>query len=178
MIESKPGTRLSYPSIGPERWDGSFQGCSKYYAWFCELNYPMLDVQQWEDGEIALIEFYNSPIIPSMTKWNYVLQGMRHMEISASFFEKYCEMLDLHQKKVWDDAEAKTEKMMEEKRMLDRHAEDTAERAKNVIMQTPTLMERIVKNGLHELNLDNIVKHIPRHQLIGHKAVERRTFSK
>lgn len=172
MIASSPGQRRWFPSLGPERWDGHFDGCSRWYPWLCDLGYPNLDVQQFEDGEWALIEFYNAPIIPSMTRWNYVLQGIRNVEIGPGFITKYSRELDLHRKEVWEAAEAKTKAMEEEKKMLDRHAEDTAERAKNIIMNTPTLVERICKNGLQEMNLPNIIKHIPRHQLIGHKSVE------
>lgn len=167
-IESPVGQRNWFPSIGPERWNGSFEGCSKYYSWFCDLGYPNADLQQWNDGEWALIEFYNSPIIPSMTRWNFILSGMRNVDITRGFVTRFLHSLDLRKREVWEAAEARDKAQDEEKARLDRHAEETAEKAKNIIMNTPTLVERIAKNGLQEMNLHNIVKHVPRHQLREH----------
>lgn len=169
MIVSNPGLYSWYPSIGTERWEGAYQGCSPYYVWFCELGYWNLDIREWDDGEWALVEYYHTPTVPSMTRWNYVLQGMRNIIPSPGFVTKYVSALDLRKKEVWDALDARDRAQDDEKARIDTHAQDTAERAKNVIMQTPTLVERIGKNGLQEMNLDKIVKHIPSQQLIGYK---------
>jgi hypothetical protein len=165
-----PGSKSWYPSSGPWNWDGSFEGCGPWYSWCCALGYPNLDIQQWKDGEWAIIEFYNAPNIPSMTRWNFMLHGMRNVEISPGFLQHHTRKLDLRREEIWAEYDARDKKQDEEKAALDRHAEDTAERAKNIIMQTPTLVERIAKNGLGEMDLDKIYKHIPRHQLIGYKG--------
>lgn len=165
-----PGSKSWYPNNGPWNWDGSFEGCGPWYSWLCELGYPNLDIQQFKDGEWAIIEFYNSPAIPSLTRWNYVLHTLRNIEISPGFVTRYIHQLDLRREETWDALDAKEKAQDEEKAALDKHAEDTAERAKNVIMQTPTLVERIGKGGLKQMDLDKIAKHIPRHQLIGHKG--------
>ncbi len=170
MIYSSPGSKNWYPSIGPRYWDGHFEGCGQWHSWCVELGYPNLDIQQWADGEWAIIELYNSPVLPSQTRWNFVLQGLRNIEISPGFVTKYAQQLDLHRQEVWDALDAKEKAQDEEKASLDRHAEDTAEKAKNIIMQTPTLVERIAKGGMSEINFKNIVKNIPRHQLIGHRG--------
>lgn len=170
MIYSNPGSKSWYPSIGPARWDGGFEGCGPWYSWCVELGYPNLDVQQWPDGEWAIIEFYNAPINPGLTRWNYMLQGMKNIEISGGFLERYTAQLDLRKQQAWDALDAKEKEQDEEKARLDRHAEDSAERAKNIIMQNPDLVERIAKNGLQEIGLQKIARHIPRHQLIGHKS--------
>ncbi len=172
MIYSNPGIKAWYPSFGPARWDGHFDGCGPWYSWCCELGYPNIDVQQWDDGEFAIIEFYQAPIIPSMTRWNYVLQGMRNILITPGFLSRYVKSLDLQRREIWDKYEAKDKAQDAEKTRIDQHAQDTAERAKNVIMQNPDLVERIAEKGLQEINMDKIVKHIPRHQLIGHKPPE------
>lgn len=169
-IVSRPGFKSWYPSIGNERWEGQFEGCSPYYVWFCELSYPNLDIREWDDGEWAIIEYYNSPVVPSLTRWNYVLQGLKNILITPGFITKYVHQLDLHRKEVWDALDAKEKAQDEEKARVEAHAQDTAEKAKNAIMQNPGLVERIAKNGLQEMNLENIAKHIPRHQLISHKS--------
>lgn len=170
MHFSNPGIKSWYPSKGSWTWDGGFDGCGPWYAWCVELGYPNLDVQQWPDGEWALIEFYNAPIIPGNTRWNFVLQDLRNIEITPGFLAAYTRKLDLQRQQAWADLEAKEKAQDEEKAKLDAHAEDTAERAKNVILNTPSLVERIAENGLKEMDLEKIIKHIPRHQLLGHKG--------
>lgn len=170
MIYSNPGSKSFYPSIGPARWDGHFEGCGPWYSWCVELGYSNIDIQQWPDGEWSIIEFYNAPLIPGLTRWNWVLHGMRNIEVSAGFLAKYIRQLDLQKKEAWDALDAKEKEQDEEKARLDAHAEDTAERAKNIIMQTPSLLERIAEKGIKEIDLDKIVDHIPRNQLIGYKG--------
>lgn len=154
MIYSEPGIYSSYPSYM----------CSPWYIWFCELGYPNVDILKYEDGEWDIIEYYNAPIIPGLTKWNQILYGMRNIEITRGFVTKYVNQLDLHRRRVWDDAEAKTAAMEKEKEKLEDHAQDVAERAKNIIMGNAGLVERVAKNGMHEINPENIWKHIPGHQ--------------
>lgn len=170
MITTTPGIYSWYPSKGSWTWDGGFDGCGPWYTWCCELGYENLDVQQWADGEWCLIEFYNAPIIPGNTRWNYVLKDIRNVEITPGFLESYADKLNVQKRQAWADLDAKEKAQDEEKAKLDAHAEDTAERAKNIIMQTPSLVERIAENGLKEMDLDRIVKHIPRHQLNGLKG--------
>lgn len=172
MITTSPGIYAWYPSKGHPTWDGSFDGCGPWYTWCCELGYPNIDVQQWPDGEWAIIEFYNAPIVPGNTRWNYVLQGLRNIEITPGFLTKYVHSLDLQRKESWAALDAKEKAQDEEKARLNAHAEDTAERAKNIIMQTPTLVERIAEKGLKEMDLDKIIKHIPNQQLNGHRPPE------
>jgi hypothetical protein len=167
QIVSNPGFYDWYPSKGGSRWQGQFEGCSPYYIWFKELGYEQLDIREFDDGEWAIIEYYNSPVIPSLTRWNYVLQGLRNILITPGFITKYVKQLDLRQNEYWDQCEAKTKAMETEKDRLEAHAQDTAERAKNAIIQNPELVERIAKKGMNEISLSNIVKHIPRNKLIG-----------
>lgn len=170
QIKTEPGVYDWYPSKGMSTWDGQFEGCSPYYTWFVELGYWNLDIRKWTDGEWAIVEYYRTPVVPSLTPWNYVLKDMRNVAISKSFVEHWVNQLDLRKKAVWDEMDAKEKAQDEEKAMIDEHAQDTAERAKNIIMQTPTLIERISKNGLQEMNLDKIVKHIPSNQLIDYRG--------
>lgn len=174
MIHSTPGIKSYYPS----------SMCSPWHCWFIEMGYPNLDIVEhydnyWLDSENVLygptgnwsiIEYYHTPMIPSEAHWNYVLMDIRHQPITPGFIETWVKKLDLHRKQVWEEADLKTKKMEKEKEALELHAQDTAERAKNFIMQTPTAVERIAKNGLKEMNISNIIKHVPKHQLIGYKG--------
>lgn len=159
MIRTDPGIYSWYPSVM----------CSKWYTWFVDLGYENLDIVEHQDGAWSIIEYYHTPLMPSTARWNHVLMDIRNTLITPGFVTKYVRQLDLRRKEVWAAAEAKTEAMVQEKISLDNHAQDTAEKAKNIIMQTPTLVERIAKNGLQEMNLDKIIKHIPSHQFNGHK---------
>lgn len=156
----RPGSYSWYPS----------SLCGPYYAWFVAMNYPNLDILEHQDGAWSVIEYYNSPVVPSLTRWNYVLSDIRNTIPTYGFVQKYIQQLDLRRREVWDACEARDRAQDDEKARLNQHAQDTAERAKNVIMQTPSLVERIGKNGLQEMNLDKIVKHIPDHQLNGHRG--------
>lgn len=149
--------RASYPSSVVSKW----------YRWFVELGYPQLDIEKYEDGSWSIIEYYNAPIIPSLTRYNLVLGPMEHVDISFGFVSNWIKKLDLRRKEYWDECERKTKEMEQEKERLESHAQDTAERAKNIIMGNPDLVERVAKNGMHEINLENIRKHIPRHKLSG-----------
>lgn len=169
MIVSNPGFRSWYPSIGGERWDGQFEGCSPFYSWFCDLGYKNLDIRQWSCGEWAIVEYYGSPVVPSLTRWNYVLTGLKNIIPTPGFVTKYVKQLDLHRKEVWEAAEAKSRKEDERHAALERHAEDTANAAFKVIRNNPDLMERVAENGLAEIDPSKLVKNIPRHQLIGLK---------
>ncbi len=153
MIYSEPGDYSWYPSTMVSPW----------YVWFVELGYPNLDILKYEDGEWAIIEYYNSPSMPCMTKWNHVLYGLKNIEITKGFVTKYVRQLDLQRKQVWDDAEAKTTAAGKEREMLEQHAQDTAERAKNIIMGNDDLLQRVAKNGMGEIDPKAIFRHIPNH---------------
>lgn len=161
-ILSHPGFYSFYPSYM----------VSRYYTWFHEMGYPNLDIAQYQDGSWSIIEYYKTPLVPSVTPFNIVLGPMHNVEISSSFCEKWVKKLDLQIRDYWDDCERKTKVMMDEKEYLEKHAQDTAERAKNLIMSNPDVVERIYKKGLSEADPLSILKHIPRHQKNGLKGVQ------
>jgi len=139
---------------------------SDWYVWFCELGYPNLDINRYPDGEWEIIEYYNSPVIPSLTRWNHVLYGIRNQIITPGIIENYVKKFDLTKRQVWDEQEAKTEAMYAEQDALDRHREDTVDRAFKAIRGNEALVERIAKKGITEINLPNIRKNIPRQKLL------------
>ncbi len=160
MIVSSPGLRRSYPSYA----------CSPYWIWFKELGYERLDITQWDDGEWAILEWYQTPVIPAETKWNYVLTGLRNIAITPGFVTKYIHQLDLHRKEVWNAAERKSAEADQRHATMEQHAEDTANAAFKVIRNNPELMERVAENGLAEIDPRKLLRNIPSHQLIGLKS--------
>lgn len=139
--------------------------CSKYHPWFMEMGYPLLDIIEYEDGEWSIIEMEHMPIIPAETKWKHILTGMRNIEISKAFIRKYIDQIDTCKKAFWDREEMETEKVNMQEEEREKHREEFSDKAFEAIRGNPWLMDRIVKNGLGEINLDRIMKHIPRARL-------------
>lgn len=135
---------------------------SPYHVWFVTLGYPELDILQYDDGEWHIIQYYNSPVVPSMTQWQSVLGPMRNVEISFGFCAKYIKNLDLSMKAFWDREEGKTKEMLDEHEALENHKMDMVERASQAFLRNPHLMERIARNGIEEMDLRSIEKHLPR----------------
>lgn len=154
MIEGNAGWYSWYPSAM----------CSRYYGWMCELGYPTLDVRQFEDGEWAILQYHTIPLIPSMTKWHWVLQGIKNTEITPAFIEKFVDMIDITKRSFWAREDEKTKAVELEHAATDRHAEDMVNRAHDVCMRSPALLDRIAKFGIEELDLLKIAKHIPYYQ--------------
>lgn len=144
---------------------------SKYHKWFVKMNYPQLDVNQYNDGSWDLIEYHSAPLVPCMTLWKTVLGNMKNIEITKAFIEKYVSMIDNQKKEFWAIQEAATKKMDDEKEALDRHKEDFSDQAFKALRFNPGLMERIAKKGFSQMNLDKIAEHIP-HQEI--KAINKK----
>ncbi len=135
---------------------------SKYHHWFVELGYPQLDINEYSDGEWAIIEYLNSPVIPCQCKWNVILGGLRHIIPSFSFCEKYVQMLDTKKRYYWEMEELKSRQAEMSAEDMDKHREELSNKAFFAVRQNPFLMERIAQNGLQEMDLKNIAKHIPR----------------
>ncbi len=143
--------------------------CSKFHPWFVEMGYDRLDIIQYPDGEWGIIEFEKIPVMPCLTKWKVVLSKLRHIEITRGFVEKYLSKIDNRRKEFWDIERARTHAVFAEQDAKERAGRDRAERAFVAMRNNPSLMNRIASNGLSEMNLEKIVKHIPRQQLIGLK---------
>jgi len=136
---------------------------SPWHVWFREIGYPELDLLRFEDGEWAIIQFLQAPIIPAETPWTYVLTKLRHVEISPWVCKKYAENLDLERRHVWDELERQERRAAEDKRADDLHCEDVSERMFKAIRGNDDLMNRIAKNGLGETSLPKLFRHVPKH---------------
>ncbi len=157
-----PGVYRSYPS----------RMVSPFYCWFVEMGYPELDVRTYDDGEWSIIQYMNRPIIPSLTRWNFVLKGIRNTEITYDFCKKYAEQLDLEKRTVWEEQEKQERRMREQADFEERRANDMADQWLKGIVNNPALMERIAKNGLKEVDPRRMLNHISRSKL-GKGYVER-----
>lgn len=129
------------------------------------MGYPELDVLKYEDGEWWIIQFYNSPVIPSLTKWQTVLGPMRNVDLSYGFCHRWALALDAHRKEYLAKEFAKSQEADDEWEATERHAEDSAQRAATAIIRNPGLMERISRNGLKEMDLRSIAKYVPKSEL-------------
>lgn len=138
---------------------------SPYYRWCQDMGYPELDVKTWADGEWALIEYLNAPIVPSLTKWNYVLTGMRNIPITYGFIKNYADQLALDKKHFWE-REAELTRAQDERHKQDLlHSDRQVAEMHRVIKGNDALMQRVARNGLGELSLGKIRRNIPKYRL-------------
>jgi hypothetical protein len=142
--------------------------CSDYYHWFVEMGYPLLDIVTFEDGEWAIREYQTLPVIPSLTKWRYILVGLKNIPITYGFVSKWVQKMDLTRQEAWDREEAKSRAVELEQEKREEHRKEFADKAFQAIRGNEDLMERVAQNGLAEINLENIAKHIPDTKLKSH----------
>lgn len=147
------------------KWNYISSMQSEYHSWFQLNGFPELDILKYEDGSWYVIQYYNAPLIPSMTRWQTVLGEMRNVEISSAFLLKYLKQLDITKKAFWDREEAKTKETEEEFERVEKHREESAEFATQAIVRNPNLMNRIAKNGLCEMDLGYIANHVPTQEI-------------
>lgn len=150
-----PGFHRDYPS----------KMVSDYYCWFKDMGYPELDLVRYPDGEWAIIQYMQTPLIPCMTKWNFVLKGIRNTEITHDFVKKYAEQLDIEKRTVWEEQDKLDRIAREETAYEERRSEDMANQWLKGIRNNDALMERIARNGLRELDPRRMLNHIPRYRL-------------
>lgn len=138
---------------------------SKYHVWFCEMGYPELDILEYPDGEKWVFQYYRSPVIPCITQWQAVLGPLRNVDLTYSMMEKYANMLDITKRSFWDRENTASQRSEQEWEAVERHREDMVERASQAFLRNPDLMDRIAKNGLYEMELGRIARHVPTHEL-------------
>ena len=152
-------------SPGLRTWNYISTAQSPWHVWFIDLGYPQLDLTRYDDGEWAIIEYLHTPLIPAECHYKTVLAGMRNIEISYSFIERYLDEMNPQSVRFWDNVERHERAVDAEYETQERNAEDRAHRASRFVIQNPGLMERISKHGMKEMDLVNIAKHIPNYQL-------------
>lgn len=137
--------------------------CSPWYTWFVELGFPELDVNRFEDGSWEIIQYHKTPTIPSMTPFHTVLGLMKKVPITSGFIEKYVNKVNNRnpRSEFWEQERQATKRIDDEQEALARHREETATRMKNAIMANDNVLQRIAKNGLHEMDPRYIRRHIP-----------------
>lgn len=138
---------------------------SEYHHWFRDLGYPSLDLHQMRDGSWYILEYLNTPLIPSLTKWNMVLGYMKNTEISKGFIAKYLDSIDPKKQALWAREEAATKEVFREQAELERHNKEVADTYAGMVLKNDALKDRICRNGLHEMLPHNIFKHVPKHYL-------------
>lgn len=140
--------------------------CSQYHQWFIDMGYPELDVMEKNDGCWYIIQYYNRPVIPALTRWQVVLGPMRNVEISRGFIQKYVNDLDMHKRGFWEREERKTQEVEQEQTRENERRIEYANKAHEAITRNPDLMERIAENGLSEMDVPSIARHVPRSEVV------------
>lgn len=137
---------------------------SPWHIWFQEMGYPELDIIRYEDGQWAIIQYHSSPVMPCLTKWQVVLGYMKNVEISYSFCEKYIKQIDMRLKAFWLREREESNIAINEHAALEKHAGEMSEHAYRAIRGNPDMMNRIARNGIQEMDLALLSKHVSRHE--------------
>ena len=125
---------------------------SDRYPVFVELGYPQLDVETFEDGSWAILEYINAPLIPSLTSWKWVYKGFHNIEFSSALAAKLIRQIDPQYPEYWAQELLKSTKLLTEKNERARFEEDWTERMVPQMMANPALMERVARYGMRELD--------------------------
>lgn len=125
-----------------------------------DLGYPELDVRQYADGEWSIIQYLQTPLIPSLTRWQPVLIGIRNVEISATFIKKKADELNLERGHVWDGVRREEARALAEVQADETRAQERAQMKLDIVKRAPDLYARVMRNGVKELELDRLIQHI------------------
>ena len=142
---------------------------SPWQSFLSSYGYDRLDVNQYPDGSWDIIEFMKVPLVPCIAKYRTILGNMKNIEISKGFLLKYIDEIDTNKRKLWAREEAKSKRVHEESIAAGKAGNDRVEQAFRAVKGNEALRQRVAKNGLHEMNLDRIYRHIPRQQRRGLK---------
>lgn len=134
---------------------------SDYHRIFCRMGYPELDIRVYPDGETWIIQYYNRPIIPALTKWQTVLGPLRNVLVTETWIKDWVEKLDITKKAFWAREEAKSKEVEDEWESVERQKHDRVDRAHKAIMRNPALVERMARNGVHEMDIPSLARHVP-----------------
>lgn len=138
---------------------------SDYHHWFVEMGYPELDIVEYQDGSWDIIQFIGQTIVPAEAKWQVVLGGIKNRLKTYGFCEHWAKKLDMHRRAFWVEEDKKRDEHLAKAEEQDRHVEDLAERMSYVVSNTPTLMDRIAKKGVGEMQLHKVAEHVPLSEL-------------
>ncbi len=134
--------------------------CSRFHKWFQEMGYPRLDIIEYADGEKSIIEYDTVPVIPSLTTWRHVLTRLRNIDITKSFVEKYVDQINPMKKAFWDREDAISDKLEKQQIEQELFKHELIEEASKAIMGNPDLLDRIARNGIQEMGLMKIARHL------------------
>lgn len=124
---------------------------SDKYRIFCELGYPELDINVFNDGSWAILEMINAPVIPCLTKFKYILKGMKNIEFNRSFAEKFVKQIDPRLPEFWEREIKKTMKLEQDSINHEKFVDDLVEKTVARLRKNDALNERVAKYGPSEL---------------------------
>ena len=138
---------------------------SDYHSWFVEMGYPELDIVEYQDGSWDIIQFLGQTVIPAEAQWQVVLGNIKNRIPTYSFCYHWAQKLDLNRRHFWEEEEKSRQAHLDKALDQDKHVEDLAERMSSIVSQTPTLMDRIARNGPQEMLLHKVAEHVPLNEL-------------
>lgn len=137
---------------------------SRYHPWFVEMGYPQLDIEEFQDGSWNIIQTFNYPVHPQLCRWQRILEGMKHVIPTRGFVEKFVHQIDTSRREFWRREEEASREVDEAYKRGERHQIEAAEKAYQAITRNPDLMCRIARDGLAEMDINRIRRHIPNYK--------------
>ena len=129
---------------------------SDKYPIFQKLGYPQIDVSFFEDGSWSLLEMHNAPVIPDLTKFNWIAKNLKNVEFNEGNVMYLIRNSDPRNPEFWAKEIAKS--MVLEKQHVDKQNKDQEwiEDIVPKLMQNQALMDRVARYGSRELSIDRI----------------------
>lgn len=148
-------------------------GDNKFYRWTKNFGYPNVDIidDRAADGTWSLVEYLRSPVVPSLTPWNYILRDITE-PLTESLVKRFCEMLDLRKREYRARMEAEEKDSKAKVDSALKLEDEIATKAAKLISGNDGLLQRIAKNGVAEITPERILSNVPRHQQNGLKGVK------
>jgi hypothetical protein len=145
------------------KFEADYSDCSMVsddYPMMQRIGYPQLDIKRFWDGEWAIKEYLNPPLIPSLTKWKYVLTGLRNVPVSESFILNQIKSLDPQYSEFWIREIEKEMAVERNNSAVAQNRADSAERTITELLKNEALKERVAKYGIMEMTPERIAYRI------------------
>lgn len=133
---------------------------SEHYPMMRRIGYPQLDIKQFWDGEWAIKEYINPPLIPSLTKWKYILTGLQNVPISESFVLNQVKSLDPQYSEFWIREIEKEMAVEANNKSVEKNRRQSAEKTIEALLKNDALKQRIAKYGIMEMTPERIAYRI------------------
>jgi hypothetical protein len=145
------------------KFQADYSDCSmvsEYYPIMQRIGYPQLDIKRFWDGEWAIKEYLNPPLVPSLTEWKYILKGLRNLPISEGFILDQIKSLDPQYTQFWIRELEKELAVEKNNEKNEQNRRESVEKTIQELLKNEALKERVAKFGIREMTPERIAYRI------------------